>query len=117
MSVGAAIRDLAVSSAPSSEITDKLHALRLLRVAAWLVASAYLACLILGGAGAPVLVIYTGEHLALLVFAVCAWVAIARHHLLDARTVVDRSIRFAALTTVVLAVYVATLELGRVIAG
>ena len=82
-----------------------LRALVLLRRAAWLVTASYLACLVLGGTGATNAV-YAGEHFALLVFAVSAWVAISRYGLTDARQVLDRALRYGVLTGLVLVVYV-----------
>ncbi len=102
LSIGAAIRQLRGAGPPAS---GPLRALVLLRRAAWLVTASYLACLVLGGSGATNAV-YAGEHFALLVFAVSAWVAISRYGLTDARQVLDRALRYGVLTGLVLVVYV-----------
>ena len=114
LSVGMAIRQLRGAD-PAA--VGPLRALVLLRRAAWLVTASYLACLVLGGSGATNAV-YAGEHFALLVFAVSAWVAISRHGLVDARQVLDRALRYGVLTGLILVSYAVVIAVvGQAAAG
>jgi two-component system NarL family sensor kinase len=103
LAVGAALRQ-AQAAADGPPARARLRGLVLLRRAAWLVVTAYLICLVLGGTGAQ-LAVYAGEHFALLVFAVCAWTAISRFGLADARQILDRALRYGVLTALILAIY------------
>lgn len=106
-SVGAAIAQLPPSASPSTR-----RALGLLHRAAWLVAASFLTCLVLGGVGLAD-VAYVIEHAALLVFAVSAWEAIRRFGLFDVRQVLERTVRYALLTAVVVVAYAIVATIAR----
>jgi signal transduction histidine kinase len=79
-----------------------------LRAAGWtsfVVAAAYLACVVTGFSGGDTEQISLAENVAVITLAVAAWVGIARHGLFDTRAVLSRTLIYASLSAVIVVVY------------
>lgn len=93
-------------------------ALLLASAAAGVIPLAYLACVIVGFAGGATSQVAVVENVAALAIALAAWVGMIRYGLFDRRTVLSRTLLYAALAGLVVAAYLGLAALLRtLIAG
>jgi two-component system NarL family sensor kinase len=99
--------------------TDELRrALRLAAYAAFTIPLAYLACIVVGFSGGATQTVGLLENCAAIAIGLASWVGIVRYGLFDLRSVVSRSLVYATLTAIVVAIYaVVSTVLERAFSG
>ncbi|MDP9843053.1 sensor histidine kinase [Streptosporangium lutulentum] len=96
---------------------DQARALALVAPAAWLIAASWWGCLVIAVWGEATITALPAEVFGMLALAVTSWVAIRRYGLFDGRQVLNRTLVYGLLTTLVIAVYLAVAAAVRVLAS
>ncbi len=94
-----------VGRARRAATADQRRALGLAARVSFLVPGAFFVCLIVGLSGGNTVQISVIENLAPVAIGVASWVGIIRYGLFDRRTVLSRTVVYAALTALVVVIY------------
>jgi signal transduction histidine kinase len=97
--------------------TNRAGALALVAPAAWLIAASWWVCLVIAVWGGATITALPAEVFGMLALAVTSWVAIRRYGLFDGRHVLNRTLVYGLLTTLVITVYLAVATAVRVLAS
>jgi len=116
--VGAMTSAHLIGRARTASTADHRRALTLAGRASIVIPVAFVLCLAIGLSGGNTAQIGVVENFAAITIGLASWVAIIRYGLFDRRAVLSRTLRYAALTVVVVAVYLGVdLILHQMFAG